>query len=113
VLATILFTDIVDATPHAAQIGDRAWCDLITSHHSIVRRELDRFGDGASTAWKDLSTILDNLIQQRRLPPMVAVLIGNGGQDAQGPRMMVRSWVLDWVRSTYADRRAGTMKVPP
>ena len=42
VLATILFTDIVDATRHASQLGDRAWRDLITSHHSIVRRELDR-----------------------------------------------------------------------
>ena len=41
-------------------------------------------GDGGSTAYKDLSAILDNLIQQKRIPPMIAIQIGNGGQDAQG-----------------------------
>src|SRR5258705_7634674 len=41
-------------------------------------------GDGGSTAWKDMNTTLDNLIQLRRVPPMVSIQIGNGGQDAQG-----------------------------
>jgi enterochelin esterase-like enzyme len=41
-------------------------------------------GDGNSTAW-DLSTILDNLIQQRRVPSMVAILIGNGGRMPRAP----------------------------
>jgi enterochelin esterase-like enzyme len=56
-------------------------------------------GDGASTAWKDLGIILDNLIQQRRVPPMIAVLIGNGGQDAQGAQ---RGLEYDTVSGTYA-----------
>ncbi|MFQ5931783.1 MAG: adenylate/guanylate cyclase domain-containing protein, partial [Nitrospiraceae bacterium] len=43
VLATVLFTDIVGATEHAAQLGDRRWRDLLNSHHASVRRELDRF----------------------------------------------------------------------
>ena len=42
-LATILFTDIVDATRRAAEIGDRRWRDLIQSHHAAVRAELGRF----------------------------------------------------------------------
>jgi class 3 adenylate cyclase len=54
VLATVLFTDIVDSTGHAARLGDRAWADLIGSHHAIVRSllarfrgtELDTAGDG-------------------------------------------------------------------
>jgi class 3 adenylate cyclase len=41
VLATVLFTDIVDATKRAAEIGDRAWKDLLAQHHFIVRRQLD------------------------------------------------------------------------
>jgi enterochelin esterase-like enzyme len=41
-------------------------------------------GDGGSTAYKDLSAILDNLIKERHIPPMIAIQIGNGGQDAQG-----------------------------
>ena len=43
VLATVLFTDIVNATETAAQLGDRAWRDLLTEHHALVRRELERF----------------------------------------------------------------------
>jgi class 3 adenylate cyclase len=42
-LATVLFTDIVDATRKALELGDRAWRELLEHHHSIVRRELMRF----------------------------------------------------------------------
>ena len=42
-LATVLFTDIVDATGKALELGDRAWRELLERHHSIVRRELIRF----------------------------------------------------------------------
>lgn len=43
VLATILFTDIVDSTRRASQLGDRRWRDLLEGHDTIVRRELARF----------------------------------------------------------------------
>jgi class 3 adenylate cyclase len=39
----VLFTDIVDSTERAAQLGDRAWRDLLDSHHALVRKELARF----------------------------------------------------------------------
>jgi class 3 adenylate cyclase len=42
-LATVLFTDIVGSTAHAAALGDRGWRDLLERHHDAVRRELDRF----------------------------------------------------------------------
>ena len=42
-LATVLFTDIVGSTKRAAEIGDRRWRDLLESHNSLVRRQLDRF----------------------------------------------------------------------
>jgi class 3 adenylate cyclase len=42
VLATVLVTDIVGSTRHAARLGDRAWSELLTRHHAIVRKELDR-----------------------------------------------------------------------
>lgn len=44
VLATVLFTDIVDATGRAETLGDRAWKDLLERHHEVVRKELARFG---------------------------------------------------------------------
>jgi class 3 adenylate cyclase len=43
VLVTVLVTDIVGSTRHAARLGDRAWGALLERHHAIVRRELDRF----------------------------------------------------------------------
>ena len=43
VLATVLFTDIVDSTARAAELGDRAWRQLLQQHHEIVRSQLGRF----------------------------------------------------------------------
>jgi class 3 adenylate cyclase len=44
VLATVLFTDIVGSTERAASMGDKAWTELLASHHSVVRDQLARFG---------------------------------------------------------------------
>jgi class 3 adenylate cyclase len=54
VLATVLFTDIVDSTRRAAEIGDRDWHALLDAHDAVVRsqlvrfrgREVNRTGDG-------------------------------------------------------------------
>jgi len=43
VLATILFTDIVDATARASEMGDQKWSMLLTRHHDLIREELSRF----------------------------------------------------------------------
>jgi class 3 adenylate cyclase len=43
VLATVLFTDIVDSTRRAAQIGDRDWRALLDAHDAVVRSQLARF----------------------------------------------------------------------
>jgi len=43
VLATVLFTDIVDSTARAAELGDRAWRQLLQKHHEAVRSQLGRF----------------------------------------------------------------------
>jgi class 3 adenylate cyclase/pimeloyl-ACP methyl ester carboxylesterase len=43
VLATVLFTDIVDSTARAAELGDRAWRHLLQKHHETVRSQLGRF----------------------------------------------------------------------
>lgn len=43
VLATILFTDIVGSTARAAELGNRAWADLVQRHHALVRAQLDQF----------------------------------------------------------------------
>ncbi len=42
-LATVMFTDIVDSTQHAARLGDRDWLDLLERHHRMTRDYLDRY----------------------------------------------------------------------
>jgi class 3 adenylate cyclase len=42
-LATVLFTDIVESTTRAGELGDRRWRSVIDEHHAVVRRELERF----------------------------------------------------------------------
>ena len=43
VLSTVLFSDIVGSTDHAASVGDEAWRRLLDRHDEIVSRELTRF----------------------------------------------------------------------
>jgi class 3 adenylate cyclase/pimeloyl-ACP methyl ester carboxylesterase len=43
VLATVLFTDIVDSTKRAAELGDRQWRALLDRHDEAVRQQLARF----------------------------------------------------------------------
>jgi len=43
VLVTVLFTDIVSSTEHAAALRDRAWHNWLDQHNKIVRVELARF----------------------------------------------------------------------
>jgi len=42
VLATLLFTDLVDSTATAARLGDAAWHELLSRHFVAIRRQLER-----------------------------------------------------------------------
>src|SRR5882757_5140532 len=80
--------------------GDKSNMVVTTSHPGTWTRTIDVYvpaqyvrgaeapfivvGDGGSNAYKDPATTLDNLIAERRVPPMIAIQVGNGGQDAQG-----------------------------
>jgi class 3 adenylate cyclase len=43
-LVALLFTDLVQSTQKQAAIGDRAWRDLVSSHHQQIRAALSRWG---------------------------------------------------------------------
>jgi class 3 adenylate cyclase len=43
-LATIVFTDIVDSTRTAAELGDRRWREVLERHHGMVGSAIGRFG---------------------------------------------------------------------
>jgi class 3 adenylate cyclase len=44
VLTTVLFTDIVESTSRAAELGDGPWRALLDAHHATVRAQLARYG---------------------------------------------------------------------
>ena len=55
-LLTVLFTDIVDSTGHAARLGDGRWRDLLSAHDSAIRREVERYGG------REVKTVGDGFI---------------------------------------------------
>jgi class 3 adenylate cyclase len=56
VLATVLFTDMVDSTSMVAELGDYRWRELLTEHDALVRHELERFRG------RELKTIGDGFL---------------------------------------------------
>jgi len=60
VLATVLFTDIVDSTRRAAELGDRDWRALLDAHDAVVRSQLARFrGREVSTSGDGFLAMFD------------------------------------------------------
>src|SRR6516165_9116442 len=60
VLATVLFTDIVDSTRRAAEMGDRDWRALLDAHDAVVRSQLTRFrGREVNTAGDGFLAMFD------------------------------------------------------
>jgi class 3 adenylate cyclase len=43
VLATLLFTDLVDSTRRTAELGDRRWGQLLETHNDIIRQLFGKF----------------------------------------------------------------------
>jgi class 3 adenylate cyclase len=66
-LLTILFTDIVDATGHAARLGDARWRDLLSAHDAAIRREVERYGG------REVKTLGDGYIAAFEGPPSDAL----------------------------------------
>src|ERR1700739_3834285 len=42
ILATVLFTDIVDSTRSAAEMGDKTWRRLLDSHDQLARQTAEK-----------------------------------------------------------------------
>jgi class 3 adenylate cyclase len=55
-LLTVLFTDIVDSTARAANVGDARWRDQLRAHDTVLRREIERFGG------REVKTIGDSFL---------------------------------------------------
>jgi class 3 adenylate cyclase len=66
-LLTVMFTDIVDATARASELGDGRWRDLLARHDQTLRRELVRF-DGL-----EIKTVGDGFLATFDGPPSRAL----------------------------------------
>jgi class 3 adenylate cyclase len=66
-LLTVMFTDIVDATARAAEVGDGRWRDLLARHDEEVRKELSRFGG------REVKTVGDGFLATFGGPPSGAL----------------------------------------
>jgi len=66
-LLTVMFTDIVDATARAGELGDGRWRDLLARHDEEVRKELHRF-EG-----REVKTIGDGFLATFAGPPSRAL----------------------------------------
>jgi class 3 adenylate cyclase len=72
VLATVLFTDIVDSTRRAAEMGDRDWHALLDAHDAIVRSQLARFrGREVNTSGDGFLAVFDG--PQRAIRCAIAI----------------------------------------
>lgn len=78
VLVTLLFTDLVDATARAAELGDSAWRDLLTRHHGVIRREIARYrGREVDTAGDGLFATFDGPARAIRCADAIRTGLGD------------------------------------
>lgn len=103
VLATVLFTDIVGSTARLAELGDRAWRDLLERHNAVVRRELERGRGG------EVDTAGDGFLATFDGPARTAALAAPG-------EVLVTSTVKDLVAGSgieFEDRGSHALKGVP
>jgi class 3 adenylate cyclase len=79
-LATVLFTDIVRSTEMAAEVGDRAWRDLVQRHHATIRVLLDRYrGTEVDTAGDGFFATFDGPARAVRCALAIAEAVASHG----------------------------------
>jgi class 3 adenylate cyclase len=125
VLATILFTDIVDSTAQAAATGDRAWRRVLDEHDAMVRRQLTRFQgreiktmgdgvlatfDGPARAVRCGCAIRD---EARQLGIVVRAGLHTGEIELRGDDVARQAWATRWVCSRASTVRSGDPAAGP
>jgi class 3 adenylate cyclase len=84
---TVLFTDIVDGTRRAAEVGDARWRSLLSAHDAELRAQLKRFGG------REVKTIGDGFLAVWEGPPSPAIRAARA--------------IVDSTRGMGVDLRAG------
>ncbi|MFQ5968266.1 MAG: adenylate/guanylate cyclase domain-containing protein [Acidimicrobiia bacterium] len=116
-LATVMFTDIVDSTGHAARMGDQQWLDLLGRHDQLTREYLDRYrgteretrGDGFLVTFDGPTRAVTCAAELQRAMPELGIEIRAGlhtgevelsGEDIGGLAVHIAARVIDAERET-------------
>jgi pimeloyl-ACP methyl ester carboxylesterase len=84
VLATVLFTDIVGSSQRAAELGDRAWRELLAGHHAAVRHQLERYhGREIDTSGDGFLATFDGPARAVRCGYAIREAVGELGLDVR------------------------------
>ena len=132
VLVTVLFTDIVDSTKRAAELGDSRWRDLLDGHNRAMQAEISRFkgravkstGDGFLATFDGPARAIHCALavgpQMRRLGIEIRAGLHTGevqlmGEDVGGIAVHTAARVLEeakpnevWASRTVRDLVAGS-----
>jgi class 3 adenylate cyclase len=101
ILATVLFTDIVNSSDRVAELGDRSWGELLERHHAIVRSILGRFrGHEVDTAGDGFFATFDGPARAVRAAQAIVEAVRPLGLD-------VRAGVHTGEVQTMADKVGG------
>jgi class 3 adenylate cyclase len=116
VLATVLFTDIVDSTATMERIGDAAWRDVLATHNRLLRAELNAFrgrelattGDGFLAVFDSATRAVRCGVAMARSAKTVGLAIRVGihtgevefvGPDARGLAVHAAARVMSFAAS--------------
>ncbi|HET7691727.1 MAG TPA: adenylate/guanylate cyclase domain-containing protein [Gemmatimonadota bacterium] len=101
VLATVLFTDIVDSTQRLSEMGDQRWGALLERHHEVVRKELAGHGG------REVSTTGDGFVAVFDSPAQ-AIRCALAIRDALEPlRIQVRAGLHSGEIERHGDQIGG------
>jgi pimeloyl-ACP methyl ester carboxylesterase len=85
VLATALFTDIVDSTGRAQELGDQAWGEMLSRHHELIRKEIERYaGEEIDTAGDGFFALFDGPARAIRCAVEAREAVRSIGLDIRG-----------------------------
>ncbi len=131
-LATVMFTDIVDSTGHAARLGDERWLNLLGDHNRLTRDYLQRYrgierdtsGDGFVATFDGPTRAVICAAELQRTMPDLGIHIRAGlhtgeieltGDDIGGLAVHIAARVIDaepgsgvMVSSTVKDLVVGS-----
>ena len=78
VLATVLFTDIVDSTARLSQMGDVRWRGLLLQHNQAMRAQLDRYrGREVGTTGDGFLALFDGAVRAVQCARSMMTAIGD------------------------------------